>query len=41
MGISILMGGGPAVIYACEAIEALEQFVSAGLEPASPEPERK
>lgn len=41
MGISILMGGGPAVIYACEALKALEQFVSVGLEPASPEPEGK
>lgn len=26
IGISILMGGGPAVVYACEALEALEQF---------------
>ena len=27
IGVSILMGGGPSVIYGCEAMEALEQFV--------------
>ncbi|NND94968.1 MAG: carboxymuconolactone decarboxylase family protein [Flavobacteriales bacterium] len=26
IGVSILMGGGPAVVYGCEAMEALEQF---------------
>lgn len=29
MGVSILMGGGPAVIQACEAMEAMDQFTSA------------
>jgi AhpD family alkylhydroperoxidase len=28
IGISILMGGGPAVIYGCEALEALNQFMA-------------
>lgn len=28
LGVSIMMGGGPAVIYACEALEALDQFTS-------------
>lgn len=27
IGVAILMGGGPAVVYGCEAMEALEQFV--------------
>jgi AhpD family alkylhydroperoxidase len=31
MGVAILMGGGPAVIYACQALEALEQFESSRL----------
>lgn len=31
MGVAILMGGGPAVIYACQAWEALEQFESSRL----------
>ncbi|MBB5347162.1 AhpD family alkylhydroperoxidase [Desulfoprunum benzoelyticum] len=26
IGVAVLMGGGPAVIYGCEALEALEQF---------------
>lgn len=26
IGVAILMGGGPAVVYGCEALEALEQF---------------
>ena len=26
IGVALLMGGGPAVIYGCEAVEALEQF---------------
>ncbi len=33
MGLSIMMGGGPAVVYACEALEALDQFTSSGLKP--------
>ena len=37
LGISILMGGGPAVVYASEALEALEQFSSTGLVPPSSE----
>ncbi|ARV05790.1 alkylhydroperoxidase [Polaribacter sp. SA4-10] len=26
IGVAILMGGGPAVVYGCEAMEALKQF---------------
>lgn len=26
IGVAVLMGGGPSVIYGCEAFEALEQF---------------
>jgi AhpD family alkylhydroperoxidase len=26
LGVAILMGGGPSAMYACEALEALEQF---------------
>ena len=33
IGVAILMGGGPAMVYGCEALEALEQFTSAGLLP--------
>jgi len=35
LGVAIMMGGGPAVVYACEALEAMEQFASPGKEPAS------
>ena len=28
LGVAILMGGGPAVMYAVEALDALEQFSS-------------
>jgi AhpD family alkylhydroperoxidase len=28
LGIAIMMGGGPAVVYACNALEALDQFTS-------------
>ncbi len=28
IGVSVLMGGGPAVVYGCEAMEALEQFMA-------------
>ncbi|MBN1958751.1 MAG: carboxymuconolactone decarboxylase family protein [Desulfuromonadales bacterium] len=31
IGVAILMGGGPAVVYGCEALEALEQFEKAGI----------
>jgi AhpD family alkylhydroperoxidase len=27
IGVAILMGGGPAVVYGCEAMEALQQFI--------------
>ena len=30
IGVAILMGGGPAAMYGCEAFEALEQFQAAG-----------
>ncbi|MGJ3237157.1 MAG: carboxymuconolactone decarboxylase family protein [Anaerolineae bacterium] len=26
IGVAILMGGGPAMVYGCEALEALKQF---------------
>jgi AhpD family alkylhydroperoxidase len=26
IGVALMMGGGPALIYGCEAFEALEQF---------------
>lgn len=26
IGVAIVMGGGPSVVYGCEALEALEQF---------------
>lgn len=28
IGVAVMMGGGPAFIYGCEALEALEQFVA-------------
>jgi len=27
IGVAIMMGGGPAVVYGCEAMEALNQFM--------------
>ena len=30
IGVAILMGGGPAMVYGCEGLAALEQFESAG-----------
>ncbi len=30
IGVAILMGGGPALIYGCEALAALEQFEGKG-----------
>lgn len=30
MALAILMGGGPAVVYACKALEAFDQFTSSG-----------
>lgn len=26
VGVSIMMGGGPSVVYGCQALEALEEF---------------
>ncbi len=33
MGLAILMGGGPAVVYASKALEAFDQFTSSGQPP--------
>jgi len=30
LGIAIMMGGGPATMYACDAFEALKQFETQG-----------
>jgi AhpD family alkylhydroperoxidase len=30
LGVAIMMGGGPAAMYACDAFEALAQFESQG-----------
>jgi len=38
IGIAVLMGGGPAMVYGCEALEALEQFEAAGLIPVGENP---
>tara|TARA_R110002124_G_scaffold227889_2_gene393263 strand:+ start:14623 stop:14973 length:351 start_codon:yes stop_codon:yes gene_type:complete len=27
IGVAVMMGGGPAVVYGCEAMEALRQFI--------------
>jgi len=29
IGVAIMMGGGPSVVYGCEALEALKQFLAA------------
>jgi AhpD family alkylhydroperoxidase len=29
IGVAVMMGGGPAAVYGCEALEALEQFEAA------------
>jgi AhpD family alkylhydroperoxidase len=26
IGVAVMMGGGPSVVYGCEALEAVEQF---------------
>jgi AhpD family alkylhydroperoxidase len=31
IGVAVLMGGGPAVMYGAEALEALEQFEAEGV----------
>jgi AhpD family alkylhydroperoxidase len=36
IGVAMMMGGGPAVVYACQALEALDQFESSGLVPTAP-----
>jgi AhpD family alkylhydroperoxidase len=41
IGVSIMMGGGPAVVYAGQALEALDQFASSGLVPASSDAQKK
>ena len=30
VGVAVLMGGGPAVVYGCEALAALDQFEGGG-----------
>lgn len=30
IGVAVLMGGGPSVMYGCEALAALEQFTRSG-----------
>ena len=35
LGVVVMMGGGPAVVYACEALEAMEQFEQEGREESS------
>jgi len=30
IGVAVMMGGGPSVVYGCEALEALEQFEAVG-----------
>jgi len=37
IGVSVMMGGGPAVVYGCQALEALDQFASSGLAGTSSE----
>ncbi len=32
IGVVVMMGGGPAVVYACEALKALDQFELEGRE---------
>jgi len=35
IGVAILMGGGPARVYACEVLEAIDQFEATGLIPTA------
>ncbi|MEN8242623.1 MAG: carboxymuconolactone decarboxylase family protein, partial [Chloroflexota bacterium] len=30
LGVAVLMGGGPSMMYAAEAVEAYDQFVAEG-----------
>ncbi len=32
IGVAVLMGGGPAMVYATEALKALDQFERAGID---------
>jgi AhpD family alkylhydroperoxidase len=36
LGIAVLMGGEPSLVYGCEALAALEQFEAVGIDVASP-----
>jgi AhpD family alkylhydroperoxidase len=31
IGVAVMMGGGPSVVYGCEALEAVEQFEPAAI----------
>ena len=31
IAVAVMMGGGPAMVYGCEALEALEQFEGVGV----------
>jgi len=31
IAVAVMMGGGPAMVYGCEALEALEQFEAGGV----------
>jgi AhpD family alkylhydroperoxidase len=35
IGVAVFMGGGPSMVYGCEAMEAFDQFEASGLVPAS------
>jgi AhpD family alkylhydroperoxidase len=35
IGVVVMMGGGPAVVYGCEALEALDQFLAEQAEDAA------
>ncbi|MGV9743459.1 carboxymuconolactone decarboxylase family protein [Rhodococcus zopfii] len=30
IGVAVMMGGGPSVVYGCEALDAVDQFSSSG-----------
>lgn len=34
VSVAIMMGGGPAVVYGCQALEALEEFTAPALRPS-------
>jgi len=31
VGVAVMMGGGPAVVYGCQALEAVEEFEAQGV----------